>query len=79
MKKIHISEITVILCISGVMYNVQLEIGIYAFENEDSERRTRVFCPQETSATGIADRWRRMERPILYCTVTFENALWSFV
>lgn len=46
----------VIPCISGGMYNVQLEIGIYAFENEDSGRRTRVFCPQETSATGIADR-----------------------
>lgn len=55
MKKIHISE-TIISCISGGMYNVQLEIGIYAFENEDSGRRTRVFCPQETSATGIADR-----------------------
>lgn len=78
MKKIHTSETTVIPCISGGMYNVQLEIGIY-FENEDSGQRTRVFCPQETSATGIADRWRRMERPILYCTVTFENALWSFV
>lgn len=56
MKKIHISETTVIPCISEGMYNVQLEIGIYAFENEDSGRRTRVFCPQETSATGIADR-----------------------
>lgn len=26
------------------------------FENEDSGWRTRVLCPQETSATGIADR-----------------------
>lgn len=58
MKKIHISDTSVYSNILHIGWHVQCTVRSWnlCFENEDSGRRTRVLCPQETSATGIADR-----------------------